>query len=374
VTLETRDAVVEGEALHARVRLAIAGRGESFEVLARALAVHQATYCEGYRRLCDAGGVDPARAPLALLPAVPTDAFKVARVATYPASLDTAVFRTSGTTVGTRGAHPMRTLATYRVAAITWAKATLFAPYLAPPTPGAPRIVALATPPDRAIDSSLARMMGWFVDELAAEGSCFAPIDELDAAVSALEAAARGRAPVLVMGAAFAFVHLLDALQTRQAPGAREIPLPAGSRIMQTGGFKGRSRTIEGGALRRELASAFGVHARDVVGEYGMTELSSQLYAVDALPGEEDRWIYRAPPWVRVVACDPETLAPLPDGTRGIARVEDLANVESAWAVQTADEVVVHHDGGVELFGRLAGATPRGCSLAVEELTERVTR
>ena len=139
---------------------------------------------------------------------------------------------------------------------------------------------------------------------------------------------------------------------------------------MQTGGFKGRSRTIEGGALRRELADALGVPAREIVGEYGMTELSSQLYALDPRPGEDDRWIYRAPPWVRVRACHPETLAPLPVGARGIARVEDLANVESAWAVQTADEIVVHDDGGVELFGRLPGATPRGCSLAVEELVE----
>jgi hypothetical protein len=373
VTRATRDAVLEGEALHARVRLAIAGRGEPFEVLARALAVHQATYCEGYRRLCDASSVDPARDPLARLPAVPTDAFKVARVATYPAALDAVVFRTSGTTVGTRGAHPMRTLATYRAAALAWAEVTLFAPYVATSAQGArdaPRIVALATPPDRAADSSLACMMGWFVAELGAAGSCFAPIDDLDAAIAALEAAARGGAPVLVMGAAFAFVHLLDALAAR---GSR-IALPRRSRVMQTGGFKGRSRTIEGGALRRELADALGVRPGDVVGEYGMTELSSQLYAVDPRPDEEERWIYRAPPWVRVVACDPETLAPLASGARGIARVEDLANVESAWAVQTADEIVVHVDGAVELFGRLPGATPRGCSLAVEELTERVAR
>jgi hypothetical protein len=102
-----------------------------------------------------------------------------------------------------------------------------------------------------------------------------------------------------------------------------------------------------------------------------MTELSSQLYALEPREGEEDRWIYRAPSWMRVVSCDPESLAPLPIGTRGIARIEDLANVESAWAIQTADEIVVHHDGGVELFGRLPGATPRGCSLAVEELLSR---
>lgn len=370
--------LAEADALHARVRAAIDGRGEPFEVLARALAEHQARRVPGYRRLCAARGVDPARDPLELLPAVPTEAFKHARVASFPASLDAAVFRTSGTTLGARGAHPMRTLATYRAAALTWARATLLAPYV---TGGvAPRIVALAASPAEAPDSSLSRMMGWFVDELGAPGSGFAAIaaprrdgDALNSpntsdcpqnpeALEALGRAAALDGPVLVLGAAFAFVHALDRL------GARRIELPAGSRLMQTGGFKGRSRSIEGGALRAELARAFGVPAREVAGEYGMTELSSQLYAVDPRAGEEERWIYRAPPWMRVSARDPETLAPLPLGRRGVARLEDLANVESAWAIQTADEIVVHVDGGVELFGRLAGAAPRGCSLAIEEL------
>ncbi len=235
----TSDAIREGDALHARVRRAIAGEGEPFDPIARALACHQARFSEGYARMCAARGVDPSSSPLGALPAVPTDAFKLARVATFPAALDVAVFRTSGTTVGARGAHPMRTLETYHAAAVAWARSTLFAPFLEAAV--APSIVALAPSAARAPDSSLSRMMAWFVEELGAPGSLFAAVDDLDAVERALEAVAAAPRPALVMGAAFAFVHLLDRL------GGRAVPLPGGSRLMQTGGFKGRSRSLEGG-------------------------------------------------------------------------------------------------------------------------------
>ena len=64
-----------------------------------------------------------------------------------------------------------------------------------------------------------------------------------------------------------------------------------------------------------------------------------------------------------MTAVDPETLAPVPRGEVGIARIVDLANVDSAVAIQTADRVRVTAD-GVELLGRAPGAPPRGCSIA----------
>jgi hypothetical protein len=68
-----------------------------------------------------------------------------------------------------------------------------------------------------------------------------------------------------------------------------------------------------------------------------------------------------------VVPVDPETLAPVADGTIGIARVEDLANVDSAFAVLTQDRVR-RAPGGFELLGREVGAPPRGCSIALDEM------
>lgn len=345
----------EADALHARVRRAIAGEPFDYDALARAIASFQARNHAGYARLCRARGVDPESVPPSALPAVPTDAFRVTRVATFPEALETAVFRTSGTTMGTRGAHSMRTLATYHDAAIAFARATLFAPYAKPPT-----IVAVAPSLEEAPDSSLGRMLAWFVEELGAEGSCFVSPTAIDDALAVL---ASVKGPVVLLATAFAHVFLLDRLA------GRTIPLAPGSRAMQTGGFKGRSREIAADVLRAQIAQAYGIDEIEVVGEYGMTELTSQLWATREVGSTRDRWIYAAPPWVRVVACDPITLAPRPTGERGIARIEDLGNVESAWAIQTADEVVVDREGHVELFGRLAGATPRGCSLAIEELS-----
>jgi hypothetical protein len=341
---------VIADALHARVRDLIAhGTREGFDVLARDIAQFQFDNIPGYARLCAARGVDPARDPPRALPAVPTDAFRLTRVASFPASLDAAVFLTSGTTAGTRGAHPMRTLATYHAAAMRGAE-PLFAPFN-----GSVRIVAIA--PDVA-DSSLSQMLRWFIEERGDEGSRLVSPDDLGPAIEILSGA---HTPVLLLATAFAYVHLVDALQ------GRAIALPRGSRAMQTGGFKGRTREVPADVLRQMIGATFELPRTEVVGEYGMTELTSQLWATPETGSTEDAWIYRAPPWMRVIACDPLTLSPLPDGARGIARFEDLGNVESAWAVQTADEVVVRGD-QVEILGRLPGATPRGCSLAIEEL------
>lgn len=351
----TDASIAAADALHARVVRKIEGGDEPFDVLAADLARHQARFAPGYARLCAARRVDPERDPPRALPAVPTDAFRVARVATFPAGLEEATFRTSGTTVGTRGAHPIRVLATYHAAAMHGG-APLFSPFS-----GSVRIVALAPSPEEAPDSSLSRMLGWFVAERGDARSTFVRPDDVDRAIDVIQRAALD-GPLLLLATAFAWVHVIDRLD------GRTLPLPRGSRAMQTGGFKGRSRELSAPELRRQIASTFDLPRVEVVGEYGMTELTSQLWATPEVGSTADAWLYRPPPWMRVVACDPATLAPLPDGARGIARIEDLGNVESAWALQTADEIVVHAGGAVEILGRLPGSTPRGCSLAIEEL------
>jgi hypothetical protein len=167
--------------------------------------------------------------------------------------------------------------------------------------------------------------------------------------------------PLVVLATAFALVALLD------ASGGRVLRAPAETCVMVTGGYKGRSREIPKDELRRDVARTFGVPETHVVSEYGMTELTSQLYE-GTLPGAAlrgPRDVLLEPPWLRVVPVDPVSLAPVPDGEIGIARCVDLGNVDSAIAVQTED-LVRRRDGGIELLGRRPGATARGCSLAVE--------
>jgi hypothetical protein len=184
----------------------------------------------------------------------------------------------------------------------------------------------------------------------------------------AIIAASERAKALLLLGTAFALVRLLDDLD-----GAR-LPLPGGSVVMQTGGFKGKSREVSMVELRSQLSDVFQLPATRIVGEYGMTELTSQLYEAtlagselcalhpNAAPG-----VYFEPPWLRVTPVDPVSLTPVAAGTAGLARFVDLGNVDSAVSVVTQD-LVRRHEGGIQLLGRQPGAPARGCSLAIEAL------
>jgi hypothetical protein len=100
-----------------------------------------------------------------------------------------------------------------------------------------------------------------------------------------------------------------------------------------------------------------------------MTELTSQLYE-GCLPGGSlhgPSGVYCEPPWLRVVPVDPLTLTALRDGERGLAKIIDLGNVDSAVAVLTQD-VVRRRGAGIELLGRSPEAPLRGCSLMLEDM------
>ena len=356
-------------ALHLRARAFVsayeakAAIPETFDALAADLARFQFEHVEGYRRLVRARGVDVSAIQRAGdAPAVPTDAFKVARVSTFPEAETPVVFRTSGTTIGARGAHWLRDVGTYDQGALAFGRWAL-----AHDLPADAAVLVLGPPPAEAPDSSLTHMLARFVGSLGPEvpgGSFFLEngvIDlvRLDEVIAALLVERRA---ALLLGTSFAFVHLLDGLDDA---GFR---LPPGSRVMQTGGFKGKSREVEPSVLRRDLAKAFGIDAAAIVSEYGMTELSSQFYEATAHGGAPG--VYLEPPWARVVPVDPVTLVPVPEGQIGIARIEDLLNVDSAFAVLAADRVR-RSGAGFELLGRAEGAPPRGCSIAVDELLGR---
>ncbi len=68
-----------------------------------------------------------------------------------------------------------------------------------------------------------------------------------------LRAAIRRMQPVCLAATAFALVHLLDALDAHRP--ARHVP--PGSRVMETGGFKGRSRTVPREELYDRICDRF---------------------------------------------------------------------------------------------------------------------
>lgn len=350
----------ERDALHARISRAITEGVSPAErdALLFEVARFQLASSPVFARLCRARKVElagEALPPEALAPdawpAIPTDTFRFARVATWDdPALDVRTFRTSGTTSGARGAHALRDLSLYDLAAERAARDFLFGPRRM-------RLAMLAPHPDEAPDSSLSYMLGRFVSWFGTETTwCWrGGALDLDALRSVLDSAVRAGEPLALLGTSFALVHADDAL----APGERWA-LPAGSLAMPTGGFKGRSREVDPAGMRALLSSRLGLDPeREIVGEYGMTELSSQMYEV--------RGELMVPEWVRAVPVDPDTLRPVREGELGILRIDDLANLDTAVSIQTADLARAGASGRLELVGRAPGATPRGCSLAIEE-------
>jgi hypothetical protein len=169
---------------------------------------------------------------------------------------------------------------------------------------------------------------------------------------AALAALNTNSKPKLILGTAFSFVHLLDYLVEKDL----RFQLPPGSRIMETGGYKNRSRTMPKSELHSLITRYLGVPRENIICEYGMSELSSQAY--DTNPERT----FQFPPWARVQIISPETGREVTDGETGLIRLFDSANVFSVAAIQTED-LGVRRGAGFELIGRAALAEARGCSL-----------
>jgi len=315
-----------------------------FGTLASRVVRHQVATIPAYGRLVNArGGFDGdwRSAPL-----VPTDLFRELDLCAAPPGDEIAAeFLTSGTTTGTRGRRRVPNLALYH--------AGMVAPFvdhvLAGDTTPRPW---LALVPAREDDphSSLSHMVDGLAAQLASTTTWAMTPGGLDLDAATAFAAAASE-PVVVLTTAFALIHWLD--------GADELrPLPAGSRMMLTGGYKGRARIVEEGELLTMIAARLGLAAEDVVPEYGMTELTSQAYGRP----------FAAPPWLEIRVVDPQTGQDLPAGQQGLVAFFDLLNLDNVSALLTGDLGCLDDEGRLTLFGRAEGTVVRGCSLTAEEL------
>ena len=296
------------------------------------------------------------------IPPVPTDVFQHVRLVSDEAE-PTRVFRTSGTTGTRRGEAWRISTRAYDAGARAQFKRLVL------PDRNRIGVHALTFDPNLVPDSSLAHMVGDLAEAFATAAPTYHLTPDRFDALTTLHALGRLTEPTLVLGTAFAFVHLMDALLD-------PIALPPGSRIVETGGFKGRSRDVERAVLYDWFTTHLGVPGTHCLSEYSMTELSSQLYTDTlerhiaghpSLTLKDARLI--APPWCHVILRDPQTLAPLDRGQTGLVSFVDLANVDTPCAVLTSDLGTLD-DRGLILHGRASDADARGCSLAVEEVLE----
>ncbi len=334
--MRTAEARALAERIRRFVQTSLTGPpSEPFEHLALAIAAHQRTTDPILAALYDG-----SPSSVADLPAVPVDLFKQLPIVVADRATG-IVYRTSGTTRRQRGEHWMVSDDLYAIGAVSWAR------HCVPGLPVTTR--ALLLDPTRHPDSSLSHMVAMLSGP---DARYYLEPSGLDR--ERLEAdLATCDAPVFVPATAFAAAEWLE-------DGTPAVPM--GSVVMVTGGFKGRLHALDDHTLYEALARR--LPGARVVTEYGMSELSSQLWGTSTTP-------YRPPPWLLPLACSPWTGEVLPAGEAGQLRFVDLCNLDSAVAIETLDEGIVHADGSVTLHGRLPGAAIRGCSLTVEETWAR---
>jgi hypothetical protein len=395
----------------------VGGYEGDFDGWARELFALQFRFNPAYQKICATRGVTPATVEhWTQIPAVPTAAFKELDLSCLPAAERTAVFHSSGTTEQTpsRHFHGAESLALYEASLLAgWERALGAGGRLLFLTPG--RSAAPHSSLIHMFDTLRRRRAlpeSVFLGSLAGDGAWGV---DFPAVLRELSSAVVAGQPLTLSGTAFSLVHLLDHLAEKDL----RFRLPAGSRVMETGGYKNRSRSLPRAQLHALIKDRLGVPAAQIVCEYGMCELSSQAYtgmefspgwnqyvrphpgllprekgngsaASDAgdgisdfppevqgqgesLPKQPDSngqmspHSFHFPPWVRVQIISPETGREVPEGGTGLIRVFDLANVFSVAAIQTGDLGLRCGD-GFELLGRAESVEPRGCSLMAVNL------
>lgn len=332
-----------------------------FDAMALRLFAHQHANNVAYRRFCQLRGATPRTVKSwREVPAVPISAFKEVTLSCTPADSAERVFMTSGTTRGdVKGRHYHPTIAVWD-ASFTGNFARRF-------MQGTQRLpMAILFPDEQAMpNSSLAHYLAMAVRHFGADDSGWYVSPQgmdVEGVVAWLQRAQQRGTPCALLGASYSFVHLMDAFAAR---GLR-FALPAGSRILDTGGYKGHSRELPLEAFYAGLASAFGVPRERCINMYGMTELSTQLYddGNARVPS-----VKTGPHWLRSRLVDPLTGREVPRGERGVLVHCDLASFNSVTSILTEDVGVAQGEGFL-LLGRAEGAQAKGCSLAVEEFLQ----
>jgi hypothetical protein len=330
----------------------------AFDTLAQKVFAYQFAHNLPFAKFAKTRGKTPRTVKTWVdIPAVPINAFKTMDLTCCPPIEATAVFMTSGTTVsGLRGKNYHQTLCVYDASMrrnfaqrVMLEKEKMDMGILFPTTKMMP-------------NSSLAHYLNLAVQEFGTPESGHLIGDDainFERLIAELTRAETTGRPYTLLGASFSLVHALDELQRRGI----KVCLPAGSWILDTGGFKGQSRELELNEFYDALSETFGVPRNRCINMYGMTELSTQFYdkGNDVCPS-----VKTGPHWIKTRVVNPLTGVAVAKGETGILAHTDLANFNSVMTLLTEDSGIETDDGFL-LLGRAAGAQAQGCSMAVDE-------
>lgn len=333
----------------------------AFEALAQELFAYQFENNMPYRQFCLQRGRTPHTAKSWRdIPAVPINAFKELTLSCCPPEKAERVFMTSGTTRdGVRGKSHHPTLSVYDASMIK-SFGQRFMPDLE-------RIdMGVLFPDEQTMpNSSLAHYLALALEHFGTPASGYVLGEsgiDFEELFARLEQAQRTGVPYTLLGASYSFVPLLDDMARRN----RTFALPAGSRMFDTGGFKGQSRDIGPDEFYDQLSARLGVPRDRCINMYGMTELSTQFYDDG---NQTSPSVKSGPHWIRSRVINPLTGEDVPDGEMGVLSHCDLAHFNIVSTILTEDAGVMV-DGGFLLLGRADGEEAKGCSMAVEEFLQ----
>jgi hypothetical protein len=277
----------------------------------------------------------------------PIGSFKHVSLISAPKERAEKVFSSSGT-LGehTRSRHYVRSLAVYERSVMAGFERAY----------GSGKLIFLAHLPhyeSTGSESSLVYMASVLMRAFGIGGSGFF-LDDHSLLEEAVERSVRSGTPILLLGAAFGLLDLIEAHSWR---------LPSNAVILETGGMKTHRREISRDLLHESLARGFGVRKSNIGSEYGMCELLSQCYTRSR---ERPGRVFYPPPWMSFEVLDPsDPDRRIGEGREGVLAVTDLANVHSVSSLQTEDLVIGRGD-GFEVIGRLRQADLRGCNFLLE--------
>lgn len=345
--------------LAARIRAMFAagvdGDPAPFDQLALDIFAYQYSSNAPYRAFCDALGKQPGTVGLwSDIPAFPTESFKTELVTSFP--FDEAVMAnlTSGTTAIVRGQIFRDEIGRELVLN---ANRIMTGAYLFPDFAAGQRcrVLILAPSPEMAPSMGMAIGMDETRKLFGTPDSRFllshSGID-VAALVAALNESEASGVPVAMIGSTSAFVFFFNACKKRGV----SFHLPAGSRIGDGGGYRGRFGEMTQEDYLKLAYEVLGIPPSHCVNVLGMAESATGYFdstlrrAVQGRPS--GKRMRPNPPWARTVAVSADDLHVLPPGEIGLLRHYDAANLPTVLAVQTDNLGYTDDAGNFQIVGR----------------------
>ena len=208
---------------------------DDFNTLALKLFAHQFEHNRPFQKFCQGRGKTPRVVKSWRdIPAVPINAFKDLTLSCVPPDTCARTFMTSGTTRrDVKGRHFHPTMAVY--------DASMLRNFAHHVMQGDAKLRMGILFPNEVLmpNSSLAHYLALALAHFGTPDSAYYLDDNglrTDALCAALQDAQNASEPFALLGASYSLVHLMDALQAR----GQTFQLPAGSRLLDTGGAAGQ--------------------------------------------------------------------------------------------------------------------------------------